>query len=120
MGDKYYGHTISQIKMVNNIVVDEYSKRLKAQNPRAYGNIIRMARLLGMNVRFVKVLDGLITNEGIFINADAKNPSRFVAKHEFCHSKKSKSIIMSNECEKSRYYLGIVLENGRSDRICLL
>lgn len=83
-------------EIVNNIVVDEYSKGLKAQNPRAYSNIIRMARRLRMNVRFVKgltnsqgkVLDGLITSKGIFINVDAKNPSRFVATHEFCHRMK--------------------------------
>lgn len=83
-------------EIVNNIVVDEHSKRLKRENPRAYSNIIRMARRLGMNVRFVKnltdengkVLEGLITSKGIFINADAKNPSRFVATHEFGHRMK--------------------------------
>ena len=83
-------------EIVNNIVVDEYSQKLKGENPRAYSNIIRMARRLGMNVRFVKdltdengkVLDGLITSKGVFINADAKNPSRFVATHEFGHRMK--------------------------------
>jgi hypothetical protein len=83
-------------EIVNNIVVDEHSKRLKGENPRAYSNIIRMARRLGMNVRVVKgltdengkVLDGLITSKGVFINADAKNPSRFVATHEFGHRMK--------------------------------
>ncbi len=77
----------------NNIVSDEFSQSLKANNPRAYNNISRMAKRLGMNVRFVKNLtnaegdkvDGLITNNGIFIDADAKNPARFVATHEFGH-----------------------------------
>lgn len=83
-------------EIVDNIVVDEHSKRLKRENPRAYSNIIRMAKRLRMNVRFVKnladesgnVLDGFITSKGIFINADAKNPSRFVATHEFGHRMK--------------------------------
>ena len=83
-------------EIVNNIVVDEHSKRLKRENPRAYSNIIRMAKRLRMKVRFVKnlvdekgnVLEGLITSKGIFINADAKNPSRFVATHEFGHRMK--------------------------------
>ncbi len=83
-------------EIVSNIVVDEYSKRLKRENPRAYSNIVRMAKRLGMTVRFVKdlmdengkVLEGLITSKGIFINADAKNPSRFVATHEFGHRMK--------------------------------
>ncbi|MBQ8391371.1 MAG: hypothetical protein IJX50_02350 [Clostridia bacterium] len=83
-------------EIVDNIVVDEHSKRLKRENPRAYSNIIRMAKRLRMKVRFVKnltdengnVLDGFITSKGIFINADAKNPSRFVATHEFGHRMK--------------------------------
>ncbi len=83
-------------EIVNNIVVDEHSKRLKRDNPQAYSNIIRMAKRLRINVRFVKdlgdengkVLEGLITSKGIFINADAKNPSRFVATHEFGHRMK--------------------------------
>lgn len=83
-------------EIVNNVVVDEYSKRLKGENPRAYSNIVRMARRLGMNVRVVgeltdengNVLEGLITSKGVFINADAKNPSRFVATHEFGHRMK--------------------------------
>ncbi|MBQ6944208.1 MAG: hypothetical protein IJN43_07750, partial [Ruminococcus sp.] len=86
-------------KIVNNIVEDEYSKRLKEENPRAYNNITRMARRLGMNVRVVegltdengKVLEGLITSKGVFINANAKNPSRFVATHEFGHRMKQAS-----------------------------
>ena len=83
-------------EIVNNIVVDEHSKRLKREDPRAYSNIIRMAKRLRMKVRFVKnlvdengnVLEGLITSKGIFISADAKKPSRFVATHEFGHRMK--------------------------------
>ena len=75
------------------IVQNAEAEEMKRMQPKAYSNIEHMARMLGKKVTFVKGLidkngetvDGLITKDGVKINSEAENPSRFVATHEFTH-----------------------------------
>ncbi len=79
-----------------NVVYNEESRKFAKKNHEGYKVIQTMAKDLGMKVKFVKglvdgdgnVLDGVITSEGIFINTEAKNPTRWAATHEFSHRMK--------------------------------
>ncbi len=79
-----------------NVVYNEESRKFAKKNREGYKVIQTMAKDLGMKVKFVKglvdgdgnVLDGVITSEGIFINTEAKNPTRWAATHEFSHRMK--------------------------------
>ncbi len=83
-------------RIVKNIVLDEVSSYFRKKNPKGYKAIEIMAQDLGMKVKFVKglfdsegnALDGVETDEGIFINTEAKNPIKWAATHEFSHTMK--------------------------------
>lgn len=86
-------------RVVKGIVLNDESLTFRRRNPKGYKNVEMLAQDLGMRVMYVKgltdsagtSLDGVITSQGIFINSEAKNPSRFVATHEFSHRMKQAS-----------------------------
>lgn len=83
-------------RIVKNVVLDEESMRVRRRDAQAYKNVEILAQDLRMRVKYVSnltdstgtPLDGVITSQGIFINSDAENPSRFAATHEFSHRMK--------------------------------
>ncbi len=86
-------------RVVKGIVLNDESLTFRRKNPKGYKNVEMLAQDLGMRVMYVKgltdsegqALDGVITSEGIFINIEAKNPSKFAATHEFSHRMKQAS-----------------------------
>ncbi len=86
-------------RVVKGIVLNEESLEFRRKNPKGYKNVEMLAQDLGMRVMYVKgltdsegqALDGIITSEGIFINIETKNPSKFAATHEFSHRMKQAS-----------------------------
>ena len=80
-------------KRIGNIIQNEESRLFQENNAKGYNVIERMARDLRKPVKFVRGLtngqgemyDGILTDDGIFINVEAENPTRFAATHEFSH-----------------------------------
>ena len=83
-------------RIIKNVVLDEESMKVRRRDAQAYKNVEILAQDLRMRVKYVSnltdstgtPLDGVITSQGIFINSDAENPSRFAATHEFSHRMK--------------------------------
>ena len=83
-------------KKAGNIILNDESKAFRKKDSVGYKAISTMAKDLGMNVKYVKGLtdgegndlDGVITSEGIFINTESENPTRWAATHEFSHRMK--------------------------------
>jgi hypothetical protein len=83
-------------KKAGNIILNDESKAFRNKDSVGYKAISTMAKDLGMNVKYVKGLtdgegndlDGVITSEGIFINTESENPTRWAATHEFSHRMK--------------------------------
>lgn len=83
-------------KVAGNVVLDEESYNFRKVNKKGYDVIQTMAKDLEKIVQYVdgltdsegKQLDGVITSEGIFINTQSKNPTRWAATHEFSHRMK--------------------------------
>ena len=83
-------------RIAKNIILDEESSAFRTKNGKGYKVIEMMAQDLRKKVKFVKgltdedgnVLDGVITENGIIINTEGKNPVKWAATHEFSHRMK--------------------------------
>ena len=89
--------TISEKSDIDNgVVVNNEAKRMKETDSEGYSVAERLGDSLKKPVKFVKelfdaegkMLDGVETDSGIFINTSAKNPIKWAVTHEFSHTMK--------------------------------
>ena len=89
--------TVSEKSDIDNgVVVNNEAKRMKETDAEGYSVAERLGDSLKKPVKFVKelydadgkMLDGMETDSGIFINTSAKNPIKWAVTHEFSHTMK--------------------------------
>lgn len=107
-------------KVSDKIIITEESEKFRKRDPKEYKIIKTMAKDLNMKVMFVdgitnskgETVEGIITSQGIFINARVKNPTQFVATHEFSHRIED---VAPKAWEKYKNYVIEKLKNTPSD-----